>query len=519
MKQFDLLKKYKTEILIVLFVNIICYFYLFTEHIFTNHTIPEIFATPFPSYVTKIYGRWMSDIITNILGGVGIQPVGVLISTLFTVINATILMKIFRTESKALFAIAALLLTLGSERYDILCFSSVSYVHAIADFFVLLGTYFFLDGNTKTKKYFLASLLYIFAIACTQIKIPFIFLMIGIGIIYKTQQNTSNEKSNRQLLLNLILTGSFLIISSLAVYYVTYSICIPGGITTSGRHDYRNTIPEILNQIKQSYPLIISYYSKTNSYLPNIFSFLPLLTIIASFTCILYKSFKKSVLIFLISLLILSCLPILMNIIYIINIRSGAGGRFYIHYNYLLTISALILLKTIKEFKNPSIWKYTYWGGLTIAMIIIYFSGTLALQRTNYYYHKGKQEEMLIQRILTRIEPKLDLTATNRYSLIVIGRPKTINQNSFINKNIDHRISAHFHSNSFEIYRQPQILNYFFGQDIFNHANKNQAKSLVPIFEQMEPWPSDNSIKVIDNTVIVSFEKYFEGVTMTWTID
>jgi hypothetical protein len=511
----DLLE-YKYGIIFIFTINLICYFYLFSEHIFTNHTIPEIFFTPMPSNVTFYYGRWMSDFITTLFGGVGIQPVSMFISTIVIIVNAFLLIKIFKINNWKWFIITGLILTLAPERFDIVTFSSVMHVHAIADLFVLVGAYFLLNYQSVLQKIVIPTIMFLFAIACTQIKLPLILLMIAVGLLLKWIYFDKKESlTTRNLLIDVGIAILTVILSS-GIYYITYkSLTIPKSANFL-RHDYRNGIKEMAFQIIGSYKNFYCYYTNANSYLPRFLSVIPLIIICISIGSLTHKFFKKNWLIVIFSTLILLSLPVILNSVYIIDSQSGQGGRFLMHYSYFLLICILFtakyikLLPTIKELWSKRVL-------VLMAVILIYFTAILSLQRTNYYFHKGKQEELVIQRVLSRIESKVPNLYSQHYNLIVFGYPTIQNSDQFIMKNTQNAPKAHFSSHFFEIYRQPQILNYFLGNYTFVYPNKSDYELIMPLVESMEPWPSENSIIVKDNVVVITFEKFHKDIEQTWT--
>lgn len=507
--------KYRYSILLILIANFVCYSYLFTEHIFTNHTVPEIYRTIFPSFVTNNYGRWMSDIITTIGGGVGVQPVGMLISTFVIIINAFLITKIFGLNDPKWFVFTGLILTLAPERFDIITFSSVVCVHAFADFFVLIGIYQVVYNRSFLKRIIIPIVMFIFALACTQIKLPFILLMLECSLLLKWIILNEDEKIKNKKIINDIIVVFVIAILSIGLYYLTFKLIII--LITCQRLSYQNNLQEILFQFINSYKDFWEYFTLKSSYLPNFLQALPFVIISIALGCLISWLYKREWLMILFSVVIVLSIPIVMNTIYILNTHSGSGGRFVMHYSYFLVICILIIVKKTSLLSNQRrIWPQRII--ILFSIILIYFSSIFSLQRTNYFFHKGKQEELLVQRVLSRVELKIPDLYSNTYSLIVIGHPKIITPGWFFPKNIEKAPFAHFSTNLFEIYRQPEIFNYFLGTQTFHFASKSDFNLVLPLIKSSDVWPSETSIIVQNNIVVIIFEKYHEGIATTWSV-
>ena len=66
----------KAVFAILMLLQIAAYSYFYTSIILTNHTFPEVWLYPFPSWMTLALGRWMEDITLQAQGGSGVQPFG-----------------------------------------------------------------------------------------------------------------------------------------------------------------------------------------------------------------------------------------------------------------------------------------------------------------------------------------------------------------------------------------------------------------------------------------------------------
>jgi len=93
---FDLLyKKYRGVFVLCLLLQFITYSYFFTSLIFTNHTFPNSWLYPYPSFKTQGEGRWLADIIIWLQGGSGVQPFQMFIATTLQSINGIFFCIVF----------------------------------------------------------------------------------------------------------------------------------------------------------------------------------------------------------------------------------------------------------------------------------------------------------------------------------------------------------------------------------------------------------------------------------------
>ena len=63
----------------------------FTYFVFTNHSLPNVFVTPYPSYRTLSEGRWLADIVIWLQGGAGVAPLLMFLAATLQAANGFVL--------------------------------------------------------------------------------------------------------------------------------------------------------------------------------------------------------------------------------------------------------------------------------------------------------------------------------------------------------------------------------------------------------------------------------------------
>ncbi|MCX5949124.1 MAG: hypothetical protein NTY67_13430 [Cyanobacteria bacterium] len=71
----SLLRRQRGMLAALVLLQVVAYGYLFTVPIFSDHTFPNSWLYPYPSFKTDGEGRWLADLVIMLQGGSGVPSV------------------------------------------------------------------------------------------------------------------------------------------------------------------------------------------------------------------------------------------------------------------------------------------------------------------------------------------------------------------------------------------------------------------------------------------------------------
>jgi hypothetical protein len=107
----------------LLALQFITYGNFFTTLIFTNHTFPDSWVSPIPTYKTYGEGRWFADIIFWLQGASGVQPFQVSVAVALQSLNGLLFARFLGLEKRLEVFLAAAFLCHQPAILDYYCFA------------------------------------------------------------------------------------------------------------------------------------------------------------------------------------------------------------------------------------------------------------------------------------------------------------------------------------------------------------------------------------------------------------
>ncbi len=206
--------------------------------------------------------------------------------------------------------------------------------------------------------------------------------------------------------------------------------------------------------------------------------------------------------------LFLALIPVVLRASYIINHNSwSSAGRITYAYGYALAFFAAGALQ------GPKLRRAT----VGLLSVFVYFFIVVASQESNAAALKTMYDVNMINRITARVESVAADLYGAKHALVVFGRYPEFAHPKYVRYRNGYPGRVHVQSFAFEVYRQPDILNYFLGRDVFRHPTPEQLEKAIASVQTRAPWPSNEAVFEVDGMVVVLMEKYRPDIARTWT--
>ena len=487
-------------------VTLISYSYLFTSIGFTNHTFPEAWTYSLPSYRTVREGRWFSDFLRWLLGGAGVQSSQMYVSVGLFIVVAIVVAGMFGAEGGAATFLAVVFLNLYPANLDRYSFPGCEIVFVAADAFAVLGVLVLSRQKTAWKAAAGAVPLFVLSFATYQPAVALAAFLVLAHCLMLVLGRRGHGRPGTLPWERITTAGGALVLGS-GLYYATAKMTTDIGAYARTQV---NGLHEILGQIGGSYPALVHYFSSGSDYLPVSLRGVPLAMVLLGAFLLLREAWGKGAASFLASAFFLGAMPVALRASYIINSRSFEHvGRIVHPYGFALLFFLLAVCTAERSGKILRI------AGLSALTVLISFSFILATQETNKMYLKMIFDTNKINRIAARIEEAVPDLYDRKAAIVVIGNLPMGGKKFTGQPNKGN--SAEADNETFATYRQPQILNFYFGREIFVRPTSRQRDRAILSSRGRRPWPSPESIYVDDDVVVVLLEKYRPGVSITWT--
>lgn len=501
--------KHKTAFWSAYAVTLIAYSYFFTTMGFSNHTFPQVWTYTWPSYRTTQEGRWFSDLLLWLLGGAGVSSSQMYIAAGLHIINAIIIAEIVGVEGKLSTFMAAAFLSVYPAFCDRYGFPGSQIPFVIADTFAVLGVLVLSRQKTAWKALAGASLLFLLCLADYQPAIALAaFLVLAHCVLLAVNAQNGSFRGINTFPVRRLATAAAALTLGGAGYFATMKITMTISLG-SGARSHLNSPSEVIQQIIGAYPAFIKYFTVGSDYLPASLRWLPLAIVLVGSASLVQASWRKGAIALLSVVLLLGLMPIALRATYIINSQSFEDvGRIVFPYGFALLFFLLVMGL------RPALRYISFF----VTLILIYFCTMVATQETNAAYLKMLFDTNKINRIAERIENVVPDLYAARHPILVVGHLHMENQplRRFANKGNSAHLNSELSSETFEIYRQPEILNFYFGRNVFVSPTAKQVANILPSTSGRRPWPAPESVYVTDNVVVVLLEENKPGVPITW---
>jgi hypothetical protein len=319
-------------LLAVIILQAAAYMYLFSGITFTNHTFPNVWLYPYPSFKTQGEGRWMADILIQLGGGSGNQSVQMSIAIILQAVNGVLLAKWLNLKHQLHIFLIAALLCIFPAFLDYYGFAVDHISFVVGDSLCIGGAYLLRLGTLMSA--FGSSILYGLSLAIYGPKIALVsFTAVSSFVLRATEDSSFSPHTRAWGILKEIMLPVFSVSLAMILYWFSYRLL---AVYTLGSRTHTNNLAEAISELTRSYLNTIRFFSGDIGGLPSKIRFLPLILIVAGASRAVRRALQTRGIIggFLVGMSVLLS-PITINATWIINREAWlTPGRLYTAYAY-----------------------------------------------------------------------------------------------------------------------------------------------------------------------------------------
>lgn len=485
-------------------VAVFSYFYF--GPILTNHSFPNLWVQPYPSFKTMGEGRWLADLIIQAQGGSGVQSLQMFAATALQAVNGVLFARLCGLTRRGHVGLAAGLLCLYPAFLDYYAFTIDHLTFVLGDTLALLGLRAALlrrQSAPDLAGLALAAACFALALACYQPKIALVATLCVVFFARKLAQDPAGATPLRVLAVAGQAIG--MAVAACGLYYISVRLTLTYDI---GNRAYINTPAQMLAQAGDAYGQVLRYFWTDSAYMPFALRGLPLVAAGLGAVAMLPRLAAGRGAQVLALLVMLAVLPLALRASYIINETTWVGaGRITFAHGYALVFLASGLLL-------GRLWRL----GAGLFAALLYFCAITDAQETNAAAIKADYETAMINRIAGRIESAVPDLLDASYPVVVFGYYPAFPRERFLRSAYDLKW-VHTRSPVFERYRQTEVLNFYLGKDVLQIPTKAQVAQAALAAQGRLAWPAPQSVFVQDGVIVVLLEPYSAGLAHTWTSD
>lgn len=504
-KTDTLFQEHKSLVIGLVILQFAVYSYFFTTLIFTNHTFPNSWVFPYPSFKTGGEGRWFADLVIMFQGGSGVQPFQMILAVIIQAINGILFTRIMGVEGRIEAALCAAFVCLYPALLDDYSFAMDHLTFALGDTMALAGAYYVRCAPPSIGKGVAATILLALALAAYQPKIAFLGFLGLCCVIMHTSFGRAGQPFSRKEELKRIGYAASVFLGACVLYFISAKATISYDI---GVRTYLNSFSEITEQLIEAYRKFWRYYTREVDYMPHFLHSLPAVAIGFGSIALLRSAYQRHVAALALTLFFLLLIPVALRAPYIIDKHSWENaGRITFANGYALLFFLSCALRMA--------WSRKIVAGMLA--LFVYFFAILGTQQSNAAALKTIYDLNMINRITARIEAQVGDLYEKDHPLVVIGQYPAFSLSKYLRyENVPR---AHVQSDAFAPYRQVEIINYFLGRDVVRRPTPAELERAVASLGGHHRWPSQDSVFLMDDTIVVVLEDNHPDVPLTWTND
>ena len=502
----------KAVFAILMLLQIAAYSYFYTSIILTNHTLPEVWLYPFPSWMTIALGRWMEDLTLQAQGGSGVQPFAMLCATALQAINGILFAELIGLRRKRDVLGVAALLCLYPAFLDYYSFVADQLSFVVGDHFAILGILLFVRSRPSLVRIMGAAFFFLLAIACHQPRIALISFLAAAVVLLTLGSESKNTHARLAPDRQAIRDGLLLLVAiaiAVAAYWVSTKILVESRFRDAlgvSMVTHVNTLPEALQQLTIAHKKFFTFFIRDLPGLPTQLQFLPALGVAIGALALLWRAGQRGWRMALLAIGVLALIPIALRATYVINCKSyEMCGRIVFVNGYCLAFFIGCGLRTERVRALSA----------AVAITLLYFFLILATQESNFAVYKTTYELSMIQRIAARAETLIDPTAApNPVPLVVVGTYPKFQREPYV-RHPGGASLANVHRVSFSHDRHVTYLNFFHGRKNLRSPTKDEVSQAIESTKDKAPWPSSESVYRLEDTIVVFLERHRPGIPVT----
>ncbi|MDD3517100.1 MAG: glucosyltransferase domain-containing protein [Chromatiales bacterium] len=509
--------EHRVVVLAVFALNLLAFGYLFFTYIYSNHLFPNALDLGFPSYRTRLEGRWGADIIYRLQGGRGIPLLDLMLAVPIQIANGLLFARLFAIRDPLRLFLAAALISIHPYVSDYYAFAGDHLVLVLGDSFILLA--FGLVQWRPRAWWAVAGAAFLFqaALSCYQPKIGLIstlWVLLLLGRLAAWDGTAAAfGRDARELFRHAVAIVAGAALYMLLLKMVQWWMGDPTAVSahaatrlsTIGLSDLPHQLRWIRDVARQML-FESDFFGRGLAWLPGTLVLAFAATVLLRIWVVAPRGLAAATTIVL--LLAVALLPLALYAPFVISREAYPAGRTLTPIVYLIAFAATLLM-------TPGWLRILRWPALAVALFLCYRyvlidaeTGHLAQLRTTYEFH-------FVNRLAARVEQvAADAPApVERYALVAIGLPPTPpivtpSVRSMRNfSNLSHK--------AFTWYRSIEGLNFLLGKDLLKHPTQMQVQRGLKNAEGRGVWPAEDSVSVLDDMILIVLEKPGDGVPVT----
>jgi len=495
-------------------MQIVVYSYFFTTVILTDHTFPNTWVQPYPSHRTQDEGRWFQDLIICFQGGAGVQPFQMFVAVTLQGINGILFARLLGLTKRFEVFLAAAVVCLYPAILDTYSFASDHLTFTLGDTLALAGIFCLATQRPSPKNAFVSGLCFMLSLAAYGPKIAFIALLclchLAMSIATDNDASDNDATGPRSgdpstVLLRLLQRSGcvFAVFAAACVcFYASTKLVVT---QDAGMRVQLNSAEQMGQAVVQAYRKFLLYCTVDSDYLPVSLRALPAMAVALGAVSLLLNARRKGATAIAILAMLLALVPLVLRASYIIN------GNTYEDNGRITYVNGYALVFFLAAALHRPMLK---WCAMGMLLLLCYVMAVVGTQETNAAAMRTFYETNMVNRIAARIEDQTAGLYEGKRALVVIGALPDFPYQRYVRYR-NQRMQPHARFTAFPFFRQVELLNFLFGQDVLQLPTAAQVERATASAKDRKPWPSADSVYVEDDVVVVLLQEYQEGVPRT----
>ena len=494
----------KLIIIISFIAGLITHFYFLTNEAIAPDSLGMNNYFKAGTWETSL-GRWAIPIIDTLRGGLVSNVLITFFCILVLTITTILIVKLFKIKNKKIIILISILMVTAPQFAETLMFIYCADSYCIAMLLSVLAVYY-IYKESSIKNYLFSAICIIFSLALYQsyigVTVSLCIIIPIIDLINREDSKKVLKNIGKSILIGIISALSYYLITKLILLITGNNLAEYGGANEMGISMFYNLLPEILSTYKTFFGYFFGENIIYNQYWHrDLINFIILMITIVNivFIIIQNKTYNKKTSI-IILIILLTILPIGINIINIIAPERNSNLLMSMSY-VLIYIFALKIIECLNNKQESTILKNVIFITISVLIITFVFSNNASYMARKEIYNNYYSTSM---RILNKIE---NYEGYKNNTPVLIGgiikyKPYTaLLGNGFI-------------SNDYETwtnYDGVRMINNFYFKYMGTKIRLCSKVDYTRIVESeeyknMEKFPYDNSIKMIDGILVVKLE-------------
>lgn len=496
-------KDYKIMLIVTLLIGLLAHCFMLTNKLPNHDDIQSIFSKG----ATFELGRWGLELIKYIIPNYSMPWFNGIILLIAVTISACLIVKILGIRSKVKQCLIGSIMITYSSITCTLAYNFTAGAYGIAILLSVLCVYFAINKKGLINN--------IISIICLILSLSIYQAYIGITaslFIILLLQDCINKTENIKNVLKKGAKYLLILIISVLIYFV--SVIVINNILGINLSEYQGanqvtniSLSAIIKGIVSSYlalPRLVlrEFYGLSAGILLKVGYAISILTIlILAIICLksIIKSSKAKAGLFIVLGILL---PLTMNLMYIISSEVEIHSLM-VYANFFILVLPLVFIEKLPETKIRN-----FFNKLIIITLIVmsykyivyanesYFELNLAYENTQSFYTT----------LVTRIQSTPGYNQDTRIAFVGSHDVANIHDDSQYFKDIEEITGILSNKQMITAYSKENFIRHYIGVD-FNYLTEQELQELENSEEvlQMNVYPYENSIKMIDNVIVVKF--------------